>query len=82
MQQLKLQWNTQWKDGIIVPLYKGEGHKGDCNSYKPITLLSVPRKMFAHVLLRRIEPLLIEKRRPQQSGFTPGKSTCDAVLAL
>jgi len=72
-------WSTgrvpvQWKDGIIVPLYKGKGPKGDCNSYESITLLLVPGKVFAHVLQRRIESLLMEKRKPQQSGFTPGRS--------
>jgi len=36
----------------------------------------------AHVLLSRVEPLLIDERRPQQSEFTPGRSTSDAVLAL
>jgi len=53
---------AQWKDDIIVPMYNGNGPKGDCNSYRPITLLSVPEKVFAHVLLRRIEPLLIGKK--------------------
>ena len=46
------------------------------------TLLSVPGKVFAQVLLSRIEPLLMEHRRPQQSGFTTGRSTADAFLAL
>ena len=35
-----------------------------------------------HILLDRIKPLLLEKRRPQQSGFTPGWSTVDRILAL
>ena len=33
-------------------------------------------------LLARLEPLLAERRRPQQSGCTAGRSTTDAVLAL
>jgi len=36
-------------------LYKGKGHKTDCSNYRPITL---PGKVFAHVLLARIQPLL------------------------
>jgi len=36
----------------------------------------------AHVLLERLKPLLQAHRRPQQSGFTPGRSTADAILAL
>lgn len=71
-----------WRDGIITALYKGKGSKADCGNYRPITLLSVPGKVFAHVLLARIKPLLLINRRPQQSGFTTGRSTADAVLAL
>jgi len=47
-----------------------------------ITLLSVPGKVFAHVLLERIQPLLDMTRRPEQSGFVAGRSTMDAILAL
>ena len=74
--------SNEWRDGIIVSLYKGKGPKTKCSSYRPITLLSVPGKVFAHVLLSRIQPLLESARRPQQSGFTAGRSTVDAVLAL
>ena len=73
---------AEWRDGIITALYKGKGSKTDCGNYRPITLLSVPGKVFAHVLLARIKPLLLTDRRPQQSGFTTGRSTADAVLAL
>ena len=73
---------ADWRDGIIVSLYKGKGSQTDCCSHRPITLLSVPGKVFAHVLLARVQPLLVRERRPQQSGFTPGRSTSDAILAL
>jgi len=63
---------TDWKNGIIV----------ECSNYRPITLLSVPGKVFAHVILARIQLLLGRTRRPQQSGFTRGRSTIDAILAL
>jgi len=73
---------AEWRRRIIISLYKEKGPQSECGSYKPITLLSVPRKVFADVLLSRVKPLLIDERRPQQSGFTPGWSTSDAVLAL
>jgi len=38
--------------------------------------------VFAHILLARIQPLLDMTQRPQQSGFTAGRSTIDAILAL
>ena len=36
---------AEWKEGIIVSLYKGKGSRSCCNSYRPISLLSVPGKV-------------------------------------
>ena len=80
-------WQTKlvpsdWKKSIIVPLYKGKGPKTSCSSYRPVSLLSIPGKVFASILLQRIRPLLLALQRPEQSGFTPARSTVDAILAL
>ena len=45
-------------------------------------MLSVPGKVFTHILLARLQPLLTASRRPQQSGFTMGRPTTDPILAL
>ncbi|MEL6802745.1 MAG: reverse transcriptase domain-containing protein, partial [Bacteroidota bacterium] len=71
-----------WKRGLVVPIWKGKGDRQDCNNYRGITLLSVPGKVFAHLLLMRIRSQLLKLQRPEQSGFTPGKSTTDRILAL
>jgi len=63
---------VDWKDAIIGSLYKGKGSKSNCASYRPISLLSVAGKVFAHVILGRLQPLLLRQQRPQQSGFTSG----------
>ena len=47
-----------------------------------ISLLCVPGKVFARVLLARLQPLLTTNRRPQQSGFTRSRFTIDAILSL
>jgi len=73
---------SDWRDGILVALYKGQGARTECSNYRPITLLSVPGKVFAHVLLARLQLLLDATRRPEQSGFVAGRSTIDAILAL
>ena len=80
-------WNSvmipsDWKRGIIVPLWKGKGDRLDCNNYRGVTLLSVPGKVFARILLDRIRPHLLKHQRPEQSGFTPKKSTNDRILGL
>jgi len=72
----------EWHQGIIIPLHKGKGSKSECSNYRGITLLSVPGKVFAHTILARIKPTLLSHRRPQQSGFTPGRSMCDRIATL
>ena len=71
-----------WKRGLVVPIWKGRGDRRDCGNYRGITLLSVPGKVLAHLLLMRIRGHLLETQRPEQSGFTPKKSTIDRILAL
>ena len=79
-------WNTgiiptDWKRGF-VPLWKGKDDRQDCNNYRGVTLLSVPGKVFARIILDRVCHHLLEHQRPEQSGFTPKRSTIDRTLAL
>ena len=66
----------------LATLYKGKGPRTLCSNYRPVTLMSMPGKVFTHVLLARIQPLIDQSRRSQQSGFTTGTLNIDAVLAL
>ena len=47
---------AEWKEGIIVTLYKGKGPRTECSSYRPITLLSVPGKVFCSRPPGPVEP--------------------------
>ena len=73
---------TDWKRSLVVPLWKGKGDCQDCNNYRGVTLLSVPGKVFARLILNRVHHNLLEHQRPEQSGFTPKRSTIDRILAL
>ena len=80
-------WNTgiiptDWKRGLVVPLWKGKGDRQDCINYRGMTLLSVPGKVLARIILVRVRHHLLEHQRPEQSGFTPKRSTIDRILAL
>jgi len=85
---IKQVWQTgvippDWKNGIILPIYKGEGSpKEDCKNYKGISLLSIPGKVFATVLLNKVRDQLLAHRRIEQSGFTPGRSTIYQIFTL
>ena len=80
-------WNTgiiptDWTRGLVVPLWKGKGDRQDCNNYRGVTLLSVPGKVFARIIIDGVRHRLLEHQRPEQSGFTPKRSTIDGILAL
>jgi len=45
------QMPSDWKKGIILPLYKGKGSRRKCKNYRGITPLSTPDKVFALSLL-------------------------------
>ena len=55
--------HDDWKNGIILPFYKGKGSRTDCQNYRGITLLSVAGKVYAHVLFNRIKAHLHHLRR-------------------
>ena len=47
-----------------------------------MTLLSVPGKVFARIIIYGVRHHLFEHQWPEQSGFTPKRSTIDRFLAL
>ena len=80
-------WNTgiistDWKRGLVVPLWKGKGDRQDCTNYRGVTLFSVPGKVFAQTILDRVRNHLLEHQHPEHSGFTPKRSTIDRIHAL
>jgi hypothetical protein len=51
-------WNKeelleQWKESIIVPIYK-KSNKTDCSNYRGISLLSTSYKILPNILLSRL----------------------------
>ena len=80
-------WNmgiipTDWRRGIVVPIWKGKGDTEECNNYRGVTFLSVAGKVLARIFLDRVRQKLLTHLRNEQSGFKPKKSTIDRILAL
>ena len=80
-------WNTgiiptDWKRGLAVPLWKVNGDHQDCNNYRGVTLLSVPCKVFAQIIIDRVHHHLLDHQHPEQPGFTPKSTTIYRILAL
>lgn len=72
----------EWREAVIVPLYKGKGCRNDCNSYRGISLLSVPGKVYGRVLTERLIEVTKEKVSEEQGGFRKGKGCVDQCFAI
>ena len=74
---------ADFRDAVIVTLYKNKGEKSDCSNYRGITLLSIAGKILARVLLNRLVPAIAEDTLPEsQCGFRSNRGTTDMVFAL
>ena len=66
----------EWKTCTIVPLFK----KGDaevCDNYRGISLLSIPSKVLAKILYKRIEKKIEPQLHEAQCGFRKGRGCVD-----
>jgi hypothetical protein len=66
-------WNKkelpqQWKESIIVPIYK-KGNETDCNNYQGISLLSTAYKILSNILLAGLTTSVNEISGYRQGGF-------------
>ncbi|KAI3376691.1 hypothetical protein L3Q82_017116 [Scortum barcoo] len=71
----------EWQTGVVVPLFK-KGDRRVCSNYRGITLLSLPGKVYARVLERRIRPIVDPRIQEEQCGFRPGRGTLDQLYTL
>ena len=70
------------RNAKIVTLFKNKGDRSDCNNYRGISLLSIVGKVFARVVLGRLQ-LLAERIYPEsQCGFRTGRSTIDMIFSV
>jgi len=70
------------RDANIVTLYKNKGDRSDCNNYRGISLLSIVGKVFARVILARLQSLASRVYPESQCGFRTGRSTVDMIFSV
>ena len=70
------------RDAKIVTLYKNKGERSDCNNYRGISLLSIVGKVYARILLVRLQRLAERVYPESQCGFRAGRSTIDMIFSL
>ena len=66
----------------IITLYKNKGEKNDYNNYRGISLLSIVGKVFARVILMRLQKLAERIYPESECGFRAGRSTIDIIFSL
>lgn len=64
-----------WKIANVTPIFK-KGTKGDPGNYRPVSLTSVPCKIFESIVKDRVMSHLLDNNliRNSQHGFMPGRS--------
>ena len=71
-----------WKQGIVIPVYKGRGEHTTAASYRPITMCSCLGMILEKVVYKQLIGYLNDanKLHSAQHGFTNGRSTIINLL--
>ena len=74
----------EFKDPIIVHLYKNKGDRQSCDNHRGVSLLSIAGKILARILLNRLlDHLAVNKLLPEsQCGFRKERGTVDMIFAV
>nr|VZI49164.1 unnamed protein product [Spirometra erinaceieuropaei] len=71
-----------FKDATIVHLYKRKGNRQVCDNHRGISLLNIAGKIFARILLNRLNNHLEKGLLPEsQCGFRRHRGTTDMIFA-
>ncbi|BHF71434.1 hypothetical protein SprV_0401449200 [Sparganum proliferum] len=71
-----------FKDATIVHLYKRKGNRQLCDNHRGISLLNIAGKIFAHILLNRLNNHLEQGLLPEsQCGLRRHRGTTDMIVA-
>ena len=69
----------EWRDSVIVPIFKEKGDIQDCGNYRGINMIYHTMKIWERIIDRRLrEETSIGE---EQFGFMPGRGTTDAIFA-
>ena len=77
----KEELSDEWKESIIVPIYK-KGDKTDRNNYRGISLLPTTYKVLSNILLSRLISYAEEVIGDHQCGFRRNRSTTDRIFCV
>jgi len=73
---------VDWKRALLVALYKGKGDKKLSDNYRGISLLSIPGKVYALVILSRVSDHIDSQLLDSQSAFRKGRGLTDSLFTI
>ena len=71
-----------WKLAKVVAVLKPKKPPDSASSYRPVSLLCVPYKLYERLIYNRIQPITESALPKEQAGFRPGRSSQDQVVLL
>ena len=72
---------ADWMKRVIIRIPK-KGALSDCYNWRGITLLSVPSKILAKIIIRRISDAIDAGMRKEQAGFRKERVCADQIFTL
>ena len=70
----------EWRESILIPIFKGKGDVQDCSNYRGIKLMSHTLKILERMIDGRIrDEVRIGK---EQLGFMEGSGTTDGIFCI
>ena len=70
------------RDANIITPYKNKGNHSNCNNYCGISLLRIIGKLFAHIILHRLQILADRIYPKSQCDFCSKRSTVEMIFSL
>ena len=70
----------EWRESVLVPIYKEKGDVQECLNYRGIKLLSHTMKIWERIVDKRVRGKL--EVAEEQFGFMPGRGTTNAIFIL
>ena len=70
-----------WRKALVVPVHK-KGSKVQCKNYRGISLLSIPGKVYAKILDKRMRDITEEKILEEQGAFRKRRSCTDQLFTV
>ena len=69
--------STDWRDAVMLPIYKGKGDKKECGMYRGISVLNVVGKVYERMIIERVRGITEDLVGEGQSGFRKGRGIMD-----